>query len=74
MAPFKAIVGGGWSNETFGFDLSSTLSAGMLTDHLNTPVTNTTDTTFDAPGYAIVDLTGWWTPDSAGPARAGRCL
>jgi hemoglobin/transferrin/lactoferrin receptor protein len=63
VAPFKAIVGGGWSNETFGFDLSSTLSAGMLTDHLNTPVTNTTDTTFDAPGYAIVDLTGWWTPD-----------
>ncbi|NNG70227.1 TonB-dependent hemoglobin/transferrin/lactoferrin family receptor [Rhizobium laguerreae] len=63
VAPFKAIVGGGWSNETFGFDLSSTLSAGMLTDHLKTPVTNTADTTFDAPGYAIVDLTGWWTPD-----------
>ncbi|CAN7494558.1 TonB-dependent hemoglobin/transferrin/lactoferrin family receptor [Rhizobium leguminosarum] len=63
VAPFKAIVGGGWSNENFGFDLSSTLSAGMLTDHLNTPVTNTADTTFDAPGYAIVDLTGWWTPD-----------
>ncbi|ANK86715.1 outer membrane domain-containing protein [Rhizobium sp. N1314] len=51
VAPFKAIVGGGWSNDTFGFDLSSTLSAGMLTDHLN------------APGYAIVDLTGWWTPE-----------
>ncbi|AHG46352.1 cation transporter [Rhizobium leguminosarum bv. trifolii CB782] len=62
VAPFKAIVGGGWSNETFGFDLSSTLSAGMLTDHLNT-VGSTADTTFDAPGYAIVDLTGWWTPE-----------
>ena len=62
VAPFKAIVGGGWSNETFGFDLSSTLSAGMLTDHLNT-VGTTPDTTFDAPGYAIVDLTGWWTPE-----------
>ncbi|PDT05875.1 TonB-dependent receptor [Rhizobium chutanense] len=60
-APFKAIVGGGWSNESFGFDLSSTLSSGMLTDHLNT-VGSTADTTFDAPGYAIVDLTGWWTP------------
>lgn len=34
----------------------------MLTDHLDTPVSNTNDTTFDAPGYAIVDLTGWWTP------------
>ncbi|NYT31688.1 TonB-dependent hemoglobin/transferrin/lactoferrin family receptor [Rhizobium sp. WYCCWR 11128] len=63
VAPFKAIVGGGWSNENFGFDLSSTLSAGMLTDHLDTPVSNTNDTTFDAPGYAIVDLTGWWTPE-----------
>ncbi|KEC74078.1 UNVERIFIED_ORG: hemoglobin/transferrin/lactoferrin receptor protein [Rhizobium esperanzae] len=63
VAPFKAIIGGGWSNETFGFDLSSTLSAGMLTDHLNTPITNTADTTFDAPGYTIVDLTGWWTPE-----------
>ncbi|MBY4632516.1 TonB-dependent hemoglobin/transferrin/lactoferrin family receptor [Rhizobium sp. 13T] len=62
VAPFKAIIGGGWSNETFGFDLSSTLSAGMLTDHLNT-VGTTPDTTFDAPGYAIVDLTGWWTPE-----------
>lgn len=62
VAPLKAIVGGGWSNETFGFDLSSTLSAGMLTDHLNT-VGTTPDTTFDAPGYAIVDLTGWWTPE-----------
>ena len=63
VAPFKAIIGGGWSNETFGFDLSSTLSAGMLTDHLSTPITNTADTTFDAPGYTIVDLTGWWTPE-----------
>ncbi|MBB6225548.1 TonB-dependent hemoglobin/transferrin/lactoferrin family receptor [Rhizobium leguminosarum] len=62
VAPFKAIVGGGWSNETFGFDLSSTLAAGMLTDHLKT-VGSTADTTFDAPGYAIVDLTGWWTPE-----------
>ncbi|OWV76676.1 cation transporter [Rhizobium sp. R339] len=62
VAPFKAIIGGGWSNETFGFDLSSTLSAGMLTDHLGT-VGTTPDTTFDAPGYAIVDLTGWWTPE-----------
>ncbi|ULR45156.1 TonB-dependent hemoglobin/transferrin/lactoferrin family receptor [Rhizobium sp. K102] len=62
VAPLKAIIGGGWSNETFGFDLSSTLSAGMLTDHLNS-VGTTPDTTFDAPGYAIVDLTGWWTPE-----------
>ncbi|MBB3136821.1 hemoglobin/transferrin/lactoferrin receptor protein [Rhizobium pisi] len=57
VAPFKAIVGGGWSNDNFGFDLSSTLSAGMPDDD--------STTTFDAPGYGIVDLTGWWTPEQA---------
>lgn len=55
VAPFKAIIGGGWSNENFGFDLSSTLSAGMPDDDVAT--------TFDAPGYGIVDLSGWWTPE-----------
>ena len=55
VAPFKAIVGGGWSNETFGVDLSSTLSASMPDDDVAT--------TFDAPGYGVVDLTGWWTPE-----------
>lgn len=55
VAPFKAIVGGGWSNDNYGFDLSSTLSAAMPDDD--------TATTFDAPGYGIVDLTAWWTPE-----------
>ncbi|MFS8148267.1 TonB-dependent hemoglobin/transferrin/lactoferrin family receptor [Rhizobium sp. BR 249] len=55
VAPFKAIIGGGWSNDNYGFDLSSTLSAAMPDDD--------TATTFDAPGYGIVDLTAWWTPE-----------
>ncbi|EJZ19746.1 TonB-dependent hemoglobin/transferrin/lactoferrin family receptor [Rhizobium sp. Pop5] len=55
VAPFKAIVGGGWSNDSYGFDLSSTLSAGMPDDDAAN--------TFDAPGYGIVDLTAWWTPE-----------
>lgn len=57
VAPFKAIVGGGWSNETYGFDLSSTLSANMPDDN--------NAATFDAPGYGIVDFTTWWTPEQA---------
>ncbi|MCV9961346.1 TonB-dependent hemoglobin/transferrin/lactoferrin family receptor [Pararhizobium sp. BT-229] len=57
VAPFKAIIGGGWSNEVFGFDLSSTLSAHMPDDGAAT--------TFDAPGYGIVDFTTWWTPTQA---------
>ena len=55
VAPFKAIIGGGWSNDNYGFDLSSTLSAAMPDDDVAT--------TFDAPGYGVVDLTAWWTPE-----------
>lgn len=55
VAPFKAILGAGYSQETFGVDLSTTLSAAMPNDDVAT--------TFDAPGYGIVDLTGWWTPE-----------
>jgi hemoglobin/transferrin/lactoferrin receptor protein len=56
VAPFKAIVGGGWSNDNYGFDLSSTLSSQM-------PGNDDAQTSFDAPGYGIVDLTAWWTPE-----------
>ncbi|MBD9495586.1 MULTISPECIES: TonB-dependent hemoglobin/transferrin/lactoferrin family receptor [unclassified Ensifer] len=55
VAPFKAILGAGYSQETFGVDLSTTLSAAMPNDDVAT--------TFDAPGYGIVDFTGWWTPE-----------
>ncbi|GLR59641.1 TonB-dependent hemoglobin/transferrin/lactoferrin family receptor [Rhizobium indigoferae] len=55
VAPFKAIIGGGWSNDNYGFDLSSTLSAAMPDDDVAA--------TFDAPGYGVVDLTAWWTPE-----------
>jgi hemoglobin/transferrin/lactoferrin receptor protein len=56
VAPFKAIIGGGWSNDEYGFDLSSTLSSQMTGNDNAT-------TSFDAPGYGIVDLTAWWTPE-----------
>ncbi|KQV64549.1 TonB-dependent hemoglobin/transferrin/lactoferrin family receptor [Rhizobium sp. Root1220] len=56
VAPFKAIVGAGYSQETYGIDLSMTASAAMPDDNVRN--------TFDAPGYGIVDLTGWWNPES----------
>lgn len=56
VAPFKAIIGGGWSNDEYGFDLSSTLSSQMTGN-------DNALTSFDAPGYGIVDLTAWWTPE-----------
>lgn len=56
VAPFKAIIGGGWSNDEYGFDLSSTLSSQMTGN-------DNAETSFDAPGYGIVDLTAWWTPE-----------
>jgi hemoglobin/transferrin/lactoferrin receptor protein len=56
VAPFKAIVGAGYSQESYGIDLSMTASAAMPDDGVKN--------TFDAPGYGVVDLTGWWTPES----------
>ncbi len=56
VAPFKAIIGGGYSQETFGVDVSTTVSAAMPDDN--------DSETFDAPGYGLVDMTGWWTPES----------
>lgn len=61
VAPFKAILGAGYSQETFGVDLSTTLSAAMPNDNASN--------TFDAPGYGIVDFTGWWTPEQMSGLR-----
>lgn len=41
VAPFKAIIGGGYSQETFGVDVSTTVSAAMPDDN--------DSETFDAP-------------------------
>ena len=61
VAPFKAIIGGGYSQDTFGVDLSMTASSAMPDDDVAT--------TFDAPGYGIVDMTGWWTPEAVSGLR-----
>jgi hemoglobin/transferrin/lactoferrin receptor protein len=61
VAPFKAIIGAGYSQDTFGVDLSMTASSAMPDDRVAT--------TFDAPGYGIVDMTGWWTPEQVSGLR-----
>lgn len=56
VAPFKAITGLGYHQETWGAELTGIFSAAMRDDH--------DATTFDAPGYGIANLTGWWEPES----------
>jgi len=55
IAPFKSIVGVGYEQESWGVDLSGIFAAGMRDDNVAT--------TYDAPGYGVANLTGWWEPE-----------
>ncbi|CAH0341486.1 TonB-dependent hemoglobin/transferrin/lactoferrin family receptor [Rhizobium sp. CECT 9324] len=55
VAPFKGVVGVGFEQDSWGTDLSLIAAAGMRDDGLAS--------TFDAPGYGVVDLTAWWEPE-----------
>ena len=55
VAPLKAVVSVGYAEETWGTELTGIFSAGMRPDGV--------PTTFDAPGYGIANLTGWWEPE-----------
>ena len=55
IAPVKSILGVGYQKETWGVDLSTILQAGMRDDD--------NARTFDAPGYGVVNLTGYWEPE-----------
>ncbi|MCZ7934468.1 TonB-dependent hemoglobin/transferrin/lactoferrin family receptor [Agrobacterium leguminum] len=63
VAPFKSILGVGYEQEQWGVDLSTIISAGMREDGTATSITGSSYQTFDAPGYGIVNLTGWWEPE-----------
>ncbi|MBD8556511.1 TonB-dependent hemoglobin/transferrin/lactoferrin family receptor [Rhizobium sp. CFBP 8762] len=54
VAPVKAIVGVGYRADEWGADASLVAAANVNNDQK--------PTTFDAPGYGVVDLTAWWTP------------
>jgi hemoglobin/transferrin/lactoferrin receptor protein len=56
VAPLRAIIGVGYTAETWGADLSTTLSAARR------GVTGIDGTGFQAPGYGIVDASVWWEP------------
>ncbi len=55
VAPFKSIVGLGYAQETWGSELTGIFSSNMRDDGKSN--------TFDAPGYGIFNLTGWWEPE-----------
>lgn len=55
VAPVKLVAGIGYEQERWGVDLTGVFAGKMWDD--NRP------NTFDAPGYAIANLTGWWEPE-----------
>ncbi len=57
VAPFKAILGVGYNQETWGAELTGIFSTGMRPDGQSS--------TFEAPGYGIANLSGWWEPEQA---------
>jgi hemoglobin/transferrin/lactoferrin receptor protein len=66
VAPLKSVLGIGYEGEQWGADLSTVLSAGMRKDGLVYPLAYPLAPayeTFDAPGYGVVNLTGWWEPE-----------
>src|SRR5690606_26118096 len=64
VAPFKAIVGIGYERENWGVDLTGIFAGHMREDGPQVdPQTGSAYETFDAPGYGIANLTGWWEPE-----------
>ncbi|SCX06014.1 TonB-dependent hemoglobin/transferrin/lactoferrin family receptor [Agrobacterium rosae] len=55
VAPFKAIAGIGYEQEKWGVDFTGIFASAMRDDHKAT--------TFDAAGYGIFNLSGWWEPE-----------
>ncbi|MBB3945574.1 hemoglobin/transferrin/lactoferrin receptor protein [Rhizobium skierniewicense] len=55
VAPFKSIVGVGYAEESWGSEFTGIFSSHMRDD--------AAASTFDAPGYGIFNLTGWWEPE-----------
>ena len=55
VAPFKSVLGVGYSAEVWGTELTGIFTSGMRDDHKAN--------TFDAPGYGIANLTAWWEPE-----------
>lgn len=59
VAPIKGLAGIGYEGDNWGIDLTG-IFVGKYRDDFADP--NRADTTFDAPGYAIANLSTWWEP------------
>lgn len=62
VPPLRAILGLGYDTASWGADASVTMATKR--DKVEDP-----DVDFKAPGYAIVDLTGWWEPERLNGVR-----
>ncbi|WP_157019087.1 TonB-dependent hemoglobin/transferrin/lactoferrin family receptor [Mesorhizobium xinjiangense] len=60
IPPLRAIVGLGYNTENWGADVSLTMAAAR---------DKVSDGGFKAPGYGIVDVTGWWEPEQLNGLR-----
>ncbi len=60
VAPLKAIIGVGYSQETWGTNLDWIGVKG---------VSENSTANFKAPGYGIFNLTGWWAPEKRNGLR-----
>jgi hemoglobin/transferrin/lactoferrin receptor protein len=63
VAPFKAIAGIGYERENWGVDLTAIFVGKVREDGPQPGTGGSTYETFDAPGYGIVNLSGWWEPE-----------
>jgi hemoglobin/transferrin/lactoferrin receptor protein len=54
VAPLKGVIGAGYATDTWGADVTFIAAKS---------VSQNSDATLKAPGYGIVDLTGWWKPE-----------
>ncbi|WP_283149914.1 TonB-dependent hemoglobin/transferrin/lactoferrin family receptor [Silvimonas soli] len=54
VAPLKTVIGVGYAREQWGLD--GVFTAASAKRHVST------DTLFQAPGYGVVDFTGWYSP------------
>lgn len=64
IPPFKAIVGIGYERENWGVDLTGIFAGHMRKDGPQMDQqTGAPYETFDAPAYAIANLSGWWEPE-----------
>ena len=64
VAPLKAIVGLGYGRDAWGVD--AMLTAALKRDKVEypNPTAKAPNADFQAPGYGVMDLMGYWRPEA----------